>query len=121
MSESTRLQDDIEELPSLEFCEHQQENLLKDMDTIEKVSPHTGGKPVRQICTINKASKIIILCGHLCGCHDCIKCLINMEVFFQFTMTDGTTEDSNRRLPKTCSTYRAIIGNESIFFSFKMK
>lgn len=110
MSEPTRLPDDIEELPSLEFCELQHQNLSRDIDTVEEVSPHTDGKPLCPLCRINNASRVVVPCGHLCGCHDCAKRLIATEVFFQFTMTDGTTENSDRRLPKTCPTCRAIIG-----------
>lgn len=76
MSESTRLRDDIEELPSLESCERQHQNLLKDMDIVEEVSPHTDGKPVCQACAINTR---IIPCVYLCVCHDCVKRLINTD------------------------------------------
>ena len=110
MTEGVRIPDEMDELPSPEFCRNQKENLLKDLCLAEEVSQHSEGKPPCQICSLHVATRVAVPCGHWCGCYDCVKSLVDTDRFFEFTMLDGTTEYSTRILPKTCPTCRAIIG-----------
>lgn len=63
MTEAIRLRDEMEDIPSLEFCVLQKENLLKVIEAVEEVSGHIGGKPLCQLCTLN-ATRAVTPCGH---------------------------------------------------------
>lgn len=110
MTVETFLPEEMQDIPSADFCAQQKINLEKDMAAAEQVTVHTDGAPLCQICKANVATRVAIPCGHWCGCAECVRNLIDNQRFWEVTIGDGSIQNTEIPLPITCLICWAIIG-----------
>lgn len=95
---------------STEDVEKQQEELQCSFARNEGVSAASAGEATCLVCLVNKPTRVCVPCGHLILCRICLTDFINRQIFHSVTTANGEILTTHIRLPITCVSCRAIVG-----------
>ncbi|XP_039300106.1 uncharacterized protein LOC120355598 [Nilaparvata lugens] len=100
--------DGIQDCPPPEFVAEQLRELEADLAEREATAPHTNLGPQCTYCQTNRATRIVVPCGHWAGCADCCVTILNTPTYFEVV---GGIELEDVRLPIRCPYCMSLVGS----------